>query len=218
MKKMTGALIGCGAIAREHLAAMRELDNVEMIAVCDRSRARAEVTAERFNIPHWYTQHDLMLRERRPDLVHITAPPGVHVPLAKYCLSDGLNVLCEKPVTTRLEDLKALRKLAEKKQCYFLENQNLRYHSSIRRIQDMITSGALGDVVDVQIFFALNLVAAGSSYIDRNAPHFAMTLPGGVIGDFLTHIAYLAYIFAGPPTVRLHHLVKARRRSAGAMG
>src|SRR5689334_6071883 len=150
MKKLTGALIGCGAIAREHLAAMRDLDNAEMIAVCDLSPARAEATAERFNIPHWYTQHELMLREHRPDLVHITASPEAHVPLAKYCLSDGLNVLCEKPVTTRLEDFRALKNLAEEKRCFFLENQNLRYHSSIRRIQDLITSGDLGDVVDVQ--------------------------------------------------------------------
>jgi len=197
MKKLTGVLIGCGAIAREHLAAVRDLDNVEMIAVCDLSEARAESTAERFGVPHWYTQHDLMLREHRPDLVHITAPPATHVPLAEYCLSSGLNVLCEKPIVTRYEDFKTLKQLAEEKRCYFLENQNLRYHSSIRRIQKIIASGTFGDLVDVQIFFSLNLVGAGSPYIDRNVPHFGAALPGGVIGDFLTHIAYLAYIFAG---------------------
>jgi predicted dehydrogenase len=200
MKKLTGALIGCGAIAREHLAAVRELENVEMIAVCDLSEARAESTAERYGIPHWYTRHDLMLREHQPNLVHITAPPATHVPLSLYCLSAGLNVLCEKPVTTRRDDFGALKTLAEQKRCYLLENQNLRYHSSIRRIQDLSTSGALGDLLDVQIFFSLNLVGRASPYIDRNVLHFGVTLPGGVIGDFLTHIAYLAYVFAGPAT------------------
>jgi predicted dehydrogenase len=79
-----------------------------------------------------------------------------------------------------------------------MENQNLRFHSSIQRIQALIASGRLGDVLEVQIFFFLNLVGAGSPYIDENASHFGSALRGGVIGDFLPHIAYLAYIFTGP--------------------
>jgi len=66
MKKLKGALIGCGAIAREHLAAVQELNDVEMAAVCDISAARAEATAERFGIAHWYTSHDQMLSEHQP--------------------------------------------------------------------------------------------------------------------------------------------------------
>ena len=50
MGKLTSVLIGCGAIAREHLAALASLKNVEVAAVCDLSAARAEATAERFRI------------------------------------------------------------------------------------------------------------------------------------------------------------------------
>jgi predicted dehydrogenase len=78
-----------------------------------------------------------------------------------------------------------------------MENQNLRFHSSIQRIQALVASGRLGDVLEVQIFLFLNLVGAGSSYVDENASHSALVLRGGVIGDFLPHIAYLAHIFTG---------------------
>ena len=78
-----------------------------------------------------------------------------------------------------------------------MENQNLRFHSSIQRIHDLLNSGKLGDLLDIQIFLSLNIVAPGSPYIDQNAPHFGLALRGGVIGDFLTHIAYLARIFTG---------------------
>jgi len=64
-------------------------------------------------------------------------------------------------------------------------------------MQDFIESGKFGDLVDIQIFFSLNLTGAGSPYVDPNVPHFGAALRGGVIGDFLTHIAYLAYLFAG---------------------
>jgi hypothetical protein len=43
----------------------------------------------------------------------------------------------------------------------------------------------------------LNLFGAGSAYVDVNVPHPSSVLRGGVIGDFLTHIAYLAGIFVG---------------------
>ena len=50
MGKLKGVVIGCGAIAREHLTVLREFDNVEVVAVCDISAARAEAAAERFGI------------------------------------------------------------------------------------------------------------------------------------------------------------------------
>jgi predicted dehydrogenase len=198
MKKSTAVLIGCGAIAREHLAAVQELKDVKMAAVCDLSAARAEATAERFGIASWYSDYARMLNEHQPDLVHITAPPSSHFPLAKDCLSRGLNVLCEKPITIEYEEFKILKQLATEKHCFLIENQNLRFHSSIKRIQDLVKSEKFGDLIDVQIFFSLNLIAAGSPYIDPNVSHFGMSLRGGVIGDFLTHIAYLAYLFVGP--------------------
>jgi predicted dehydrogenase len=198
MKKSTAVVIGCGAIAREHLGALQDQDDVEVLAVCDLSAARAEATAERFGIASWHTDYEQLLERVRPDLVHITTPPSSHFPIAKNCLARHLNVLCEKPITVDYEQFKELRRLAEENGCIFLENQNLRFHSSIMRIQDLLNSGKFGDIVDVQIFFSLNLVGPGSPYIDPNASHFGMSLRGGVIGDFLPHIAYLTYLFTGP--------------------
>jgi predicted dehydrogenase len=197
MGKLTGALIGCGAIAREHLTALAELGGVEVLAVCDISSARAEAAAERFRIARWFTNHEELLAELRPDLVHVTTPPTSHFPIAKDCLAAGLNVFCEKPITVRYTDFQLLKQLALEKGCMLMENQQNRFHSSIRRIQDLIKLGELGDVLEVQIFLSLNITGPASPYVDENAPHFGLALPGGVIGDFLPHIAYLAYIFTG---------------------
>jgi predicted dehydrogenase len=198
MAKLTSILIGCGAIAREHLAALAALKNVEVGAVCDLSAARAEATAERFGIAKWYCNYEEMLAHIKPDLVHITTPPSTHFSIAKNCLTNGLNVLCEKPITVDYKDFTLLKQLATKNGCMLMENQNLRFHSSIQRIQALIASGRLGDVLEVQISLFVNLVATGSPYVDENASHFALLLRGGVIGDFLPHIAYLARIFTGP--------------------
>ena len=44
---------------------------------------------------------------------------------------------------------------------------------------------------------SINLAVENSVYTDKNSTHFTRTLPDGPIGDFLPHIAYLAYMFTG---------------------
>jgi predicted dehydrogenase len=174
------------------------LKNVEVAGVCDLSEARAEATAERFSIRKWYTSYERMLQDTKPDLVHLTTPPAGHFPIAKHCLSAGYNVLCEKPITIAYDQFLELKQLASQSHCILMENHNFRFHSSIRRIGDLIESGRLGEVVDVQIFLSLDILGRDSPYMDQNVPHSSMVLRGGVIGDFLTHIAYLAAMFVGP--------------------
>jgi len=100
-------------------------------------------------------------------------------------------------MTVQYSDFCTLKQLARDKGCMLMENQQNRFHSSIQRIEDLIRSGELGDVIEVQICLSLNITGADSPYVDQNAPHFGLTLTGGVIGDFLPHIAYLVYMFTG---------------------
>jgi predicted dehydrogenase len=194
------ALIGTGAIAREHLGALAEVPDVEVTAVCDISPARAEATAERFKVPRYYTDFRKMLDEARPDVVHVTTPPTSHFPIAKECLEAGLHVLCEKPITVEYAEFLELKALAARKGVTLLENQNLRFHSSVLRIRELLDSGALGALHDVQVHVHLDLAGKGSRFADPNAPHPCLSMRGGAIADFLTHVGYLAYIFAGRPS------------------
>ena len=198
MKTLKSVVIGCGAIAREHLAALAEVKNVEVVAVCDLSAAKAEAIAERFSIKKWYTDFEQLLTESRPDLVHITTPPSTHFRIARACLAAGLNVLCEKPITVEYQDFVQLKQLAIQNSCMLLENHNILFHSSIQRIKALVASGNFGNVLEVQILLYLNLFGPGSPYIDENMPHFSSALRGDAIGDFLTHIACLTHSFVGP--------------------
>jgi predicted dehydrogenase len=200
MEKLSAVLIGCGGIARWHLSALAEMPQVEVAAVCDLSAARAEATAERFGVAKWYSNYQQLLAEINPSLVHITTPPASHFPIARACLGAGLNVLCEKPITTNYEEFKELKGLASRNGCLLMENQNFRFHSSVRRICDLLLSGKLGDIVDVQVCLSPSFAAAGSPFMDRNAPHYSLNLRGGAVGDFLTHMSYLTYMFTGSIT------------------
>ena len=102
---MRTALIGAGQIARQHLACLRQLPGVEVAAVCDRSPAVAECAAERYGIAAWYTDHERMLGEVRPDVVHVTTPLTSHFRLAMDALDAGAHVIVEKPATATFAEL-----------------------------------------------------------------------------------------------------------------
>ncbi len=198
---MTGmqkaAFIGTGAIAREHLFALQFINEVEAVALCDLSPARAESSAERFKVPRWFTSHAEMLEKTKPDLVHITTPPQSHFSLAKYCLEAGFNVIVEKPLTSSFQEFGILRRLAENRGVRLIENQNYRCHSSVRKLHDMYKAGTFGELIEVQIEVHINIHGEGSVYRDNNVPHFTATMRGGVVGDFITHMTYLAQMFIG---------------------
>ena len=199
MRTFKAALIGTGAIAREHLRALAEIPNVEIGAVCDLSAAIARMTAERFGARRWYTDYRRMIEEVQPDLVHVTTPPTSHSVLTRWCLENGFNVFCEKPITIDYRDFIELKQIAAASGRLLIENQNLRCHSAIRRIVELAAAGEFGEIVDAQVHLFLSIGAAGSPFVEPNRPHPLLGTRGGPIADFLTHLAYLAYLFTGTP-------------------
>jgi predicted dehydrogenase len=203
-------VIGTGLIARQHLGCLRELSRrsatgpgqnrplVEIAGVCDLSRAMAESAAERFAAPVWFINHLEMLEKVRPDVVHVTTPPPSHFALASDALRSGAHVIVEKPATLRHEQLETLLADARARERIVLEDYNYVFNSQVQQILRLIESGEFGQVVHVEVFICLDILGKASAFADPNLPHPALKLKGGAIGDFLTHLASLAYWFIGP--------------------
>ena len=195
---MKAALIGAGQIARQHLACLRELPEVEVVGVCDLSRAMAESAAERFGVAGWFTDHRVMLDAVRPDVVHVTTPPTSHYFLAMAALDAGAHVVLEKPATVNFDQLQALVDHARVKGRSLVEDYNYLDNGATRKILGLIESGEFGDVTHVEVFLCLDILGEGSPFADPNLPHPTLAMPGGAIADFLTHLASLAHAFVGP--------------------
>ena len=193
---MKVAVVGAGRIALEHLGALKTLDNLQIV-VCDRSAAAAECAAERFGLASWYVDYDEMLRLERPDVVHVTTPASTHVALARTALESGSHVLVEKPIAIDYSDWLKQRDLAIAQDLWLLEDYSYQFSWPVRKVRRLMEDGLFGDVVHIDIMLCLDIHAAGSGYSDLNAPHPSLALPGGAISEFLTHLAYLCWIFVG---------------------
>jgi predicted dehydrogenase len=208
---MKAALIGAGQIARQHLACLRQLPGVELSAVCDLAPAVAECAAERHGIRAWYTDHAALLREVRPDVVHVTTPPTSHHRLALDALTAGAHVIVEKPVTATLEELQSLLARAREKGRALIEDYNYLFNTAPREIRRRVDSGEFGAVLHVDVLICLDILGP-SGFADPNAPHPCLTLAGGAIADFLPHLASLAHFFVGPH-LRAHSVWTKRKPS-----
>ncbi len=90
--------VGCGNHANARLyPATKLVQEIDLVAVCDLDRAKAEATAKRWGVPTFYTDLDAMLADEQLDAVVICGPPQMHVSVGKHCLAKGLHIFVEKP-------------------------------------------------------------------------------------------------------------------------
>jgi predicted dehydrogenase len=194
---LRAALIGTGQIARQHLGCLVTLSDVKVMGVCDRSPAMAESAAERFGIPAWYTDHRRLLDEVRPDVVHVTTPATAHFSLAMAALDAGAHVVVEKPATTTLAELDLLIDHASERGRVLVEDYNYLFNAATRTIRELVRTGDFGVVTHIEALICLDILGRGSPFADPNAPHPCLSMAGGPVADFLTHLAALAYEFVG---------------------
>ena len=206
---MRAALIGAGQIARQHLTCLQGLTDVEIVGICDLSPAVAECAAERHGVRAWFTDHLAMLRDSKPDVVHVTTPPTSHFRLATDSLEAGAHVIVEKPATPTLGELESLARRAGELNRALIEDFNYLYNRATRDIVQRVESGDLGSVVHVEVTINLDILGP-TGFADPNSPHPCLTLAGGPIADFLPHLASLAHLFVGPH--RAAHTVWSKRK------
>ena len=195
---LKAAIIGAGHIARQHLACLREMPGARIVGVTDLSRAMAESAADRFGVDQWFTDHRRMLDETKPDVVHITTPPPSHFALSMDALNANAHIIVEKPATVHYDDLLTLTKHAKAKNRIVLEDYNYVFNEQTQKVLALVKSGEFGAVTHVEVFICLDILVPGNPFVDPNVPHPALSMAGGAIADFLTHLASLAHAFVGP--------------------
>lgn len=112
--KIKVAVIGAGGFANMvHFPSLKEIEDVEICAVCDLFYERAKSTGEKFQIEGVYTDYKKMIEQTAPNAVYIIVAPHHLFDIAQFCLSQRLNVFLEKPPGITIHQAKRLSLLAE---------------------------------------------------------------------------------------------------------
>ena len=92
--------------------------------------------------------------EERMQVVSILTPNFLHFPMAKKLLENGFNVICEKPMTTSLEEAKILESVLQESNSIFAITYTYTGYPMIRQMREMIADDAIGKVqkIDAQYY------------------------------------------------------------------
>ncbi len=102
------AIVGTGNIAGMHATALAASGGAEIVAAADVDGRRLATFCDEYRVLAAYHDVGDLLRQARPDLVHVCTPPRVHHEQALACLRAGISVLVEKPPAISLREFDEL--------------------------------------------------------------------------------------------------------------
>ena len=111
MSKLRAAVVGVGYLGRFHAQKYKAIADVDLVAVCDASAARAAEVAQELECAAETDYRNLI---GKVDLVTVASSTPTHYEIAKTFLENGIHVNVEKPITTTSQQGEELCSLAEK--------------------------------------------------------------------------------------------------------
>jgi predicted dehydrogenase len=186
-------IIGTGSIADFHAAAIKEIPNGRLVAVANRTEARAKAFAEKEGC-EYATDYKELLARPDIDIVCVTTSSGSHAPIGLDVLNAGKHLVVEKPIAMNTEDSLKLIRAAEQngvKLSVISQRRFERQHVAVRQALD---SGALGKLLLVEV--SLPFYRA-QSYYDSAEWRGTIAQDGGALMNQGIHSVDLLLWFGG---------------------
>jgi predicted dehydrogenase len=153
LRPLRVAVAGAGFWARFQTAAWRELPEIELVAICDPDRQRAQQLAAHQQIGHVFTDPGEMLEAVRPDLFDIISSVPSHAPLVKMAADRQIPVVCQKPMTDSYAGCRELVDYCDSRGVFFAVHENWRWQRPLRLVRELLQQGCIGHPFRAQIDF-----------------------------------------------------------------
>ena len=146
-KTLRIGLIGVGGAAQiNHIPALKKVEGLELVALCDRDPEKTQRVAQKFGIPRSYARIEDFLADEEMDAVDICTPNYLHAPMAVAALEAGLHVMCERPLARSGEEAAAMVKAAKKADRTLMCAVQHRFRSDAQLLRKFVEKGDLGEV------------------------------------------------------------------------
>ena len=143
------AIIGCGRISPNHIAAAIE-NNLDIVALCDIDESKMNTTVQNFNLPNEtkkYVDYKEMIQNEKPELVAICTESGKHGQIALDCIDAGSNLIIEKPIALSLEEADEIIDKAKEKNLKVSACHQNRFNKSVQKIREAVEKNRFGKLL-----------------------------------------------------------------------
>ena len=185
------ALIGCGFFAQNHLHAWAQTPDVELVATCDIDADSAQQAAQTFG-GRAYTDAAELFANEELDFVDIATTPPTHRMMVELAAQHGVAAICQKPLAWDMNDAKAMVEAMAEKGLPFMVHENFRFQYPMRKVKEVLDSGAIGR----PFFGRISFRTAHDVY---SAQPWCMDAERMIIADVSVHQFDLTRFFLGEP-------------------
>ena len=145
---LNAAVIGVGAMGKNHARIYSELKDVNLVAVADIDEERAKKIASIYDV-NYYTDYKEMIKNEKIDVVSVVVPTKLHKNVTIDTLNAGIHTLVEKPIASNTEEAKEMIELANKNGIKLTVGHVERFNLLITEIKNHINK--LGKIYSVEI-------------------------------------------------------------------
>lgn len=142
---MKYAIVGCGRISPNHLAAA-QANGLEIVALCDINQDALNDKMEKFNLKdvNAYIDYMEMAEKEKPELVAICTESGKHAEIALNLIDKGINLIIEKPIALSMNDAEEIIKRSKGKNVKVCACHQNRFNKSVQKIREALEEGRFG--------------------------------------------------------------------------
>ena len=146
-KTLRIGLIGVGGAAQiNHIPALKKIEDVELVALCDRDREKVGRVAQKFGVPKATNRFDDLLEDESIDAIDICTPNFLHAPMATAALEAGKHVLCERPLSRSADEARQMAKAARKADRVLMCAVQHRFRADAQLLRTFVDKGDLGEI------------------------------------------------------------------------
>jgi predicted dehydrogenase len=183
MANLRFAIIGTGFWSQFQLAAWRELDGAECVALCNRTRDRAEEMAHKFGVTAVYEDAREMLRRERLDFIDVITDTDTHSLFVRLAAEHRLPVICQKPMAPTLAEAVTMTRACREAGVGFFIHENWRWQTPIRELKKLLGGGCVGAVFRARIHFCSSFPVFDNQPFLKDLAQFILTDMGSHILD-----------------------------------
>lgn len=200
MREIRWGIIGCGDVTEVKSGpAFAKVPQSKLVAVMRRDAAKAEDYARRHQVARWYSKADKLINDPEVDAVYVATPPGSHLEYTLKVAAAGKPVYVEKPMALNYAECAQMIQACEQAQVPLFVAYYRRAQPIFRKIKELITTGAIGDVrfINIRLYHPIAPDLNPAQLPWRLQPEQA---GGGLFFDLASHQLDLADYFFGPVT------------------
>ena len=187
-------ILSTGHISGKFADALRILPEAEISAVGSRNLETAKIFAGKHGIRNAYGSYSALADDPEVDVVYIGTPHSFHLENSVMCMRRGKSVLCEKALTINAREAEEMIRVAKEENVFLMEAMITRHVPLVKKIQNWIKSGEIGEVRMVNASRCLR------REFKPSARQLNPKLGGGSLLDLGVYvISFASMIFEKPP-------------------